>query len=304
MVNSKNRAQLLIIAGYLIWSLDYSIYKYMFPEYINPLAMTMLTLVLSGVICLFSFIWIKGERVEHRDIPVFAVAGLLMGVVKKGAMMVGLSDTTPIDAAIISTLGPVMVMILAAILRLDKLTARKIIGIILGVVGTLIIVVWGRSPESAPHRSIGNLIILLSTFALSVYLVWARRIVKRYKAITLLRGVYIWSALFALPLTIYYWPHIDFEGFSSQAWWLFFYILLIPTLLPNYIVLNSLRYVNPTLVSVYSYIMPVFAILLSVALGQDSLSWERAAACLMVFVGVNLVVRAYNPKSKKAADKA
>ena len=304
MVNSKNRAQLLIIAGYLIWSLDYSIYKYMFPAYINPMAMTMLTLVLSGVICLLSFIWIRGERVERRDVPVFAVAGLLMGVVKKGAMMVGMSDTTPIDAAIISTLGPVMVMILAAILRLDKLTARKIIGIILGLVGTLIIVVWGRAPESAPHRSIGNLIILLSTFALSVYLVWARRIVKRYKAITLLRGVYIWSALFALPLTVYYWPHIDFEGFSSQAWWLFFYILLIPTLLPNYIVLNSLRYVNPTLVSVYSYIMPVFAILLSVALGQDSLSWERAAACLMVFVGVNLVVRAYNPKSKKAADGA
>ncbi len=142
MENLKSRAQLLIIAGYLIWSFDYSIYRYMFPQYINPLAMTMLTLVVSGVICLLSFIWIKGERIDRHDLSVFAVAGLLMGVVKKGAMMVGMSDTTPIDAAIISTLGPVMVMILAAFLRIDKLTTRKILGIVMGIVGALIIVVW------------------------------------------------------------------------------------------------------------------------------------------------------------------
>jgi drug/metabolite transporter (DMT)-like permease len=273
----------------------------MFPQYINPLAMTMLTLVVSGVICLLSFIWIKGERIDRRDFSVFAVAGLLMGVVKKGAMMVGMSDTTPIDAAIISTLGPVMVMILAAFLRIDKLTTRKILGIVMGIVGALIIVVWGRAPESAPDRAVGNLIILLSTFALSVYLVWARKIVKKYKTKTLLRWVYIWAGIFALPFTIYYYPHIDFQGFNTKAWWLFFYVLLVPTLLPNYIVLSSLRYVNPTLVSVYSYIMPVFAILLSVVLGQDTLSWERMLACIMVFVGVNLVVKAYKPKVRKSA---
>ncbi len=301
MENLKSRAQLLIIAGYLIWSFDYSIYRYMFPQYINPLAMTMLTLVVSGVICLLSFIWIKGERIDRRDLSVFAVAGLLMGVVKKGAMMVGMSDTTPIDAAIISTLGPVMVMILAAFLRIDRLTTRKILGIVMGIVGALIIVVWGRAPESAPDRAVGNLIILLSTFALSVYLVWARKIVKKYKTKTLLRWVYIWAGIFALPFTIYYYPHIDFQGFSTKAWWLFFYVLLVPTLLPNYIVLSSLRYVNPTLVSVYSYIMPVFAILLSVVLGQDTLSWERMLACIMVFVGVNLVVKAYKPKVRKSA---
>lgn len=288
----------MIIVGYLLWSVDYSMYKYLFSSFIDPYAMTSITLVVCGVVCLISVLFSKWEKIDKGDLWKFAVAGLLMGLIKKGLLMLGMSDTTPIDASIISSIGPVMVLLISVILKIDKITTLKTFGIALGLIGTCIIIFNSeKGSVTAPHRMVGNIIVFLSTLSTSIYLIWVKDLMKKYHSLTLIRGFYIFAAIFALPFAIYYAPKVEYHLFTTDAWAIFTYVVLIPTLIPNLLFLKALRTVKPTVVSIYAYIMPVVATILSIILRQDTMTTTKAIASIIVFIGVYLVIRSYQ-KSK------
>ena len=72
------------------------------------------------------------------------------------------------------------------------------------------------------------------------------------------------------------------------------FVLLVPTYLPNLLLNYSLRSVAPTVTSVYSYLQPVVAIALAVAMGLDTLHLSTILFALIIFIGVGLVVSSYN----------
>lgn len=47
--------------------------------------------------------------------------------------------------------------------------------------------------------------------------------------------------------------------------------------------------IRPTLVSMYSYVQPIIAIIVSIVLGMDQLTWQKVLAACMVFGGVVIV---------------
>lgn len=298
MSKESLKPYLLIIVGYLLWSVDYSMYKYLFSFYIDPLATASITLVTSGVICLIWMLFQKQEKVDKQDLWKFAGAGILMGLLKKGLLMQGLSDTTPIDASIIASVGPVMVLLISAIVKIDKITLSKAFGIALGLLGTCIIIFNSdKNGIVAPHRMMGNIIAFLSTLSSSIYLVWVKDLNAKYKPETLIRGFYSFAGLFALPFAFYYVPKVEFHLFDTNAWLIFTYVMLIPTLIPNLLFLKAMKTVKPTIVSIYGYMMPVVAIILATILHQDKLTLVKGIASLIVFAGVFLVIRSYH-KSK------
>ena len=49
--------------------------------------------------------------------------------------------------------------------------------------------------------------------------------------------------------------------------------------------------IRPTLVSMYSYIQPMLAAVVSICIGQDTVTWQKITAALLVFSGVAVVNR-------------
>jgi drug/metabolite transporter (DMT)-like permease len=47
--------------------------------------------------------------------------------------------------------------------------------------------------------------------------------------------------------------------------------------------------IRPTLVSMYSYIQPIIATVISIIIGMDILTWQKLFASAMVFIGVFIV---------------
>ncbi len=47
--------------------------------------------------------------------------------------------------------------------------------------------------------------------------------------------------------------------------------------------------IKPVIVCMYSYVQPVVAMGISLAVGLDTMSWAKAAATLLVFAGVGIV---------------
>jgi drug/metabolite transporter (DMT)-like permease len=82
------------------------------------------------------------------------------------------------------------------------------------------------------------------------------------------------------------WIHIP----TVQLWELG-YLVVFATFISYFLIPLGQKTIRPTLVSMYSYIQPIIATVLSIILGMDILTWQKVLAAAMVFGGVIIVSR-------------
>lgn len=287
-------AQLGLILANLVWALDYPFYKILMPHYFSPVAVATLALVVAGAIALLSFLFSPVEKLQRRgDIVKFIGAAVLMGIAKKLLLMEGIQHTSPIDASIIATLGPILVLVISVLFLIDRFTPMKIAGMVIGLGGALLVILSNHGATSASNKLGGDVVVLLGVLSSSFAMVWLKDLIMRYRPITVLRWIYPLAALLMLPFGLGPLIHTDFAAIPAHVWWIVVYVALLPTFGPNFLLIFSLRYVKPTISSVYFYLQPVIATAVSVMMRMDRLSWDRAVGALVVFAGVLLVVASY-----------
>ena len=287
------KAHLGLILSYVIWAVNYPLYKVIMPHYISPYAMTMLVVGVAALLAFGSMLFVPIEPVRRQDILKLVAAAALMGIAKKLFLMVGIQHTSPIDASIIATLGPILVLVISVMFLVDRFTPRKVLGMALGLAGALVVILSGNGMQAPSDKLEGNAVVLLAIVASSFSMVWLKELIMRYKPITLLRWIYPVAAVMMLPVGLGPLLSTDFSAMPAHVAWIVAYVAVVPTFGPNYLLIYSLHYVKPTISSVYFYLEPVIATAISVAMHMDTLSWDRALASLAVFAGVLLVVLSY-----------
>ena len=67
------------------------------------------------------------------------------------------------------------------------------------------------------------------------------------------------------------------------------YLIVCATFITYFLIPIGQKRIRPTLVSMYSYVQPIIAIIVSICIGMDTLTWQKVAAAVMVFSGVIIV---------------
>lgn len=287
------KAHLGLILSYVIWAVNYPLYKVIMPHYISPYAMTMLVVGVAALLAFGSMLFVPIEPVRRQDILKLVAAAALMGIAKKLFLMVGIQHTSPIDASIIATLGPILVLVISVMFLVDRFTPMKVLGMALGLAGALVVILSGSGMQAPSDKLGGDAVVLLAIVASSFSMVWLKELILRYKPVTLLRWIYPVAAVMMLPIGLGPLLRTDFSAMPAHVAWIVAYVAVVPTFGPNYLLIYSLHYVKPTISSIYFYLEPVIATAISVAMHMDTLSWDRALASLAVFAGVLLVVLSY-----------
>ena len=287
------KAHLGLILSYVIWAVNYPLYKVIMPHYISPYAMTMLVVGVAALLAFGSMLFVPIEPVRRQDILKLVAAAALMGIAKKLFLMVGIQHTSPIDASIIATLGPILVLVISVMFLVDRFTPMKVLGMALGLAGALVVILSGSGMQAPSDKLGGDAVVLLAIVASSFSMVWLKELIMRYKPVTLLRWIYPVAAVMMLPIGLGPLLRTDFSAMPAHVAWIEAYVAVVPTFGPNYLLIYSLHYVKPTISSIYFYLEPVIATAISVAMHMDTLSWDRALASLAVFAGVLLVVLSY-----------
>lgn len=145
----------------------------------------------------------------------------------------------------------------------------KVFGMVLGMGGALLVILSGGGAVTSGEKLMGNLFVVGAIAASSFSMVWLKGLIMKYRPITVLRVYYPMAAVMLLPFGFDSMIHTDFAAMPAEALWMFFYVILIPTFGPNYLLIFSLHYVKPTISSVFFYLQPVGAAILSVALHMD-----------------------------------
>ena len=293
----KNRgvvtAHLSLLGCNIVWACDYPFYNLLLGKYIEPMAMVLASLIVAALLSWIPRIWEQKESIERRDWGIIVVAALLMGVTRKLMMMFGLSRTSPIDGSIIATTVPLIVLVVSVIARIDRLSARKVVGLMIGLAGAVAVVLTSSVPAHAKSELWGNVMMVCSGVVTALYMVFFKRLVAKYRVTTLLRAIYTISAVVMFPIGIRSVAESNFVGMDTHLWLAAAFVLVVPTYLPNLLLNYSLRYLQPTVSSTYTYIQPVLAVALSVAMGLDKLHIDTMLFALVLFAGVWMVLSSY-----------
>lgn len=247
------------------------------------------SLVVAALFSLIPLIWEKAERIEPNDRLKIIGAAILMGLARKLCMMYGLASTSSIDGSIISTTTPLIVLILSVAAGVERLTRTKSIGLLLGMTGTIAIIIASNSGVHEQSSTLGNTLIVISACVSAAYMVWFKRLVGKYRITTILRWIYCTSAIVMLPFGAHDIATTELSSMSSTILLATLFVLIVPTYLPNLLLNYSLRVVSPSVTSIYAYIQPVIAIALSVAMGLDKLHPDTIIFAIVTFIGVGMV---------------
>ena len=140
MKSNNIPAHLAVLGANVIYGITFTVAKDVMPEYLTPNAFILVRV--TGALLLFwllSSLLKINDKIENRDWLRLAIAGVFGVAANQLLFFQGLSLTTPINAAIIMTVNPVMVLLIAAVVLRNKITKTKTLGIVLGLSGAVLL---------------------------------------------------------------------------------------------------------------------------------------------------------------------
>lgn len=281
-------AALFLVA--LIYGANYTIAKVVLDgNYIQPLGFIVLR-VAAGAL-LFSFfhaLFIK-EKVQKSDWGRIFLCACFGVAINMMFFFKGLQLTGAINASLIMTTTPILVLITSAILIKEKIIPRKIVGIAVGCMGAILLIMNGK--QFAQNNPLGDLMILINAMSYGIYLVLVKSLMKKYHPITIVKWVFLIGFCLVLPFGWQDLQVVEWNSFSNAIWLAVAYVLVCTTFMAYLLNAMALSIVNPSTVSIYIYLQPLIASVIAVAVGKDQLAVMTVVAAGLIFLGVGLVSR-------------
>ncbi len=282
-----------MVLAYTVFGLNIPAVKSIIGEGgITSLSVTFYRMAGAAVLFWTVSLFVKRQKVPMRDIGAMFVASLFCILLNQTAFIAGVSLTSPIDAAVITTTGPMITMVLAALFLREPITWLKTGGVIVGASGALLLILGGGAAVGRGGASItGDLLCLASCLSFAVYLTAFKRLYKTYSPVTLMKWMFLFSAILSFPLCWRDVAAVDYGALGWDVWATLTFIVGGATFLTFFLLPVGQRYLRPTVISMYNYLQPTVAAIVAVAAGMDTFGVTKGIASLLVFAGVWLVTR-------------
>lgn len=276
------------------------VFKYLLTADVPPEAITIMRAIFACMMFWLVSFFMPKEKVLPKDLCLLFVCALCGVGINQWLFVIGLKNSSPVNASIIATAVPIFVLLLAALVLKEPITAKKSLGVFLGVSGGLLLVFNSTQTTSGTNSLWGDMLMLLNQLMYSVYLVLSKPLSRRYSSVIMMKWMFLFSTLALAPFCLQYMQYVPMfhrETFNVSQLYVLLYLLFGATFVSFMLIPMALKQIRPTTVSMYNYVQPIIASAIAVAVGQDTFSMQKLLSAALVFVGVYLVTQ-----SKKRKD--
>lgn len=289
------KGHLAMLFANMVWGAMSPISKFVTDAGVDGIALSAIRIAGGALLfILFSLILpksvLKREKVERKDLIKLFVASLLIISANQAMYIVGISFTSPIDSSVMSTLTPVFTMIFAAVFIAIPISFMKSIGVALGLGGALMLVFSGSNTSAevtnASNPILGDSLCLVAQICAALYYVKFTGLINKYSAFTLMKWMYLFSAITYVPCTLPWIMDVNFNAFTVEMWGAIAYIIIFASFVGYLLIPYSQKVLKPTTVSMYTYFQPTTAALLTAVMGLGDFGALKILATGLIFVGV------------------
>ena len=291
MKGESYKGHLSIAAAYTIFGLNLVFCKDIANSgTISPYVL--FTLRAIGASALFGLLslFMPKEKVERGDYLKIAAASLVGLFIPQMTFLMAITMTSAIDTAIIGTLGPIFTMFFAFLFLKEPITGKKAGGVALSFAGILFLIFNSVQEGGAAATSPwGVVLLLVNSISFSLYLGLFRPLISKYSVVTFMKWSFLFSLLVSLPLSGKELFTTHYAAIPVDVRWEIGYLIFFATFVAYFLIPYGQKFIRPTLVSMYSYIQPIIAAIVSIWAGVDTLTWQKVLASALVVGGVVLV---------------
>lgn len=283
-MNTKSRYYLSAVAAIFFWSSSFVATKLAYASF-GPLTVCFLRFALSLLILkLVGIIRKDNKKLEKQDVPVLLATGLLGISVYYACENYALTLTSASAASLISGAYPAITALIGALVYHVHVTKKQAAGIALAMAGIVILTSGGSF--SGSNVRLGNAILIFDGFLWAFYNFLIPHIRPAYSVLS----ITYYQTLLALPFLI---PGLFLEGHASMtitpsAIWALLYLAVGCSVLAYLLYNFSLRGISPSAAAAIMNLMPVFGLLLSAIILNESITPASAAGGVIVILGVLL----------------
>lgn len=243
---------------------------------------------------LLPFAWKKATQ-EWRTVLTHWKVMVLLSItgisVFNTLLYASVQTTTAINAALIQTVMPAVIIIFSLLIFKEKISIVQTIGVAVSMAGALVVIMRGQLSNALRLAFVqGDLLMFLAIFFYALYSVFLKKRPAMHP-ISFLFYIMVMGSLGLLP--VYIWERIGSEPSGLDATFLFsiLYFALFPSLVAYFCWNKGVALIGPNRAGLFINLVPVFASFMAVIWLQETLEWYHLGGLLLVITGMALFNR-------------
>ena len=260
---------------------------------IPPLGIFTFRSGVAGALFWILSLFLPKEKVEKKDYLKIFLASMLGFYVCQITFLFGIPEVTPMDCSLFTAMSPIYTMFVAAIVIKEPITLKKAFGVALSFAGIIYLIITRASVSGGTTESttFGIIMIILNSLSFSMYLGIFKPLIAKYSAVTFMKWIFLFSFCVVIPFSLKGLIEVQWSSIPAVQYAELAYLVVCATFISYFLIPVAQRRIRPTIVSMYSYMQPIIAIAVSIAIGMDVITWQKTLAAVLVFSGLILVTR-------------
>jgi drug/metabolite transporter (DMT)-like permease len=267
------------------------------PTYIQGFGFVQVRLLGAALLFWLVSLFIPKQKIDRADVPKMLLCALLGMVVNMLCFFKGIELSTPINSAVLITITPILVFVFSAILIKERLLLPRVVGVVLGFIGALVLIVFGNEiRQDAPNIPLGNVLFVVNASSFGLYLVLVKSLSAKYTTVHLLKWLFLFGFIMAFPISYPEFSQVNWAALPYEAVWRFAFVVIGTTFMTYLLNVYALKQLKASTVGVFTYLQPLIGIAYAIMVGADGLTAYKLGAGSVVLVGVYLVTKRYESK--------
>ena len=277
-----------ILLATIFWGINVSATKALIPQWMTADSISVVRLIGGCILMWVASLFVRHKKIDRSDWLSIGLGGSIGLFLFIFLFVTSLKYGDPIDISIIMTLPPVFVILIGVIFQKQHPSVIEYLGIVISFIGAATVILGGGHGKAGSNNILGDILAIASTLCYAFYLVILEKPSEKYKPITLLRWVFLFAAIPSLFLIGGVAKEPILHTADAIPWVEIGFILLCPTFLAYFLVQPAEKLIGSELVSLYQYLLPVFATISAVFMLGDHIKLLQVVAMLIIIAGMVL----------------
>jgi len=289
---------LALLMAMALWGSSFVALKYSFQE-MHPLAVILGRMVVASLCFLPFFRSFARMGLQRRHVgPI-----LLMCLCEPCCYFLfessALVYTSASQAAMITTMLPLMVALSAGLLLGENVSPRTVCGFVIAAGGALWLSLGGQGTGQAPQPVLGNFLEFMAMVCATGYTILMKRLSKELHPFFLTAIQAFTGALFFAPALLL--PSVRAASLSTSGLCAVLYLGTVVSVVAYGLYNFGVSRIPASQASAFVNLIPVFSIVLGFLALDERLNYWQWMACALVFAGVLV---SQDPASRRPQEQA
>ncbi len=282
------RARLAAFTAIVLWGVSFVATKAALRE-VSPITLIFTRFTLGVAVLVFVLKLRRESPVPPRDAwPMLAMMGFVGIFLHQMVQAHGLTLTTAVRTGWLIGLTPIWSAVLAALFLGESFGPRKILGLLIGLVGALLVITRGELSASilALPSTQGDLLVLASTWTWAIYTILGRTTLQRLGSARATAAAMFAGWVMMIPFFVGIAGWHEYRDLSSTSVSAILFLGIGCSGLGYWFWYAALERIDASQVAAFLYLEPLVTLLSAVVLLGEAVAPSTIAGGLLVLVGV------------------